>query len=92
MFASDAIFHNIAVGMIIWGVFVFVTLLFSKAEYGRYSKDTGYFINGKLAWFIQELPSLLVPLLMLYYTESPLMSNMCNKILFLCFITHYIHR
>lgn len=92
MYTSEAMFDTVAKGMLVWGVIIFVALQVKEAEYGRYSKDNGYFINGHLGWFIQELPSLAIPVWMMCFTESYLLENTSNRILLFCFIAHYIHR
>ena len=76
--------------MIVMGFTAFLTLLFIDAPYGRYSSAAwGPMINSKVAWFIQEIPALLVPLIYLFsYPES---ANV-NKIMLGFFIIHYVHR
>ena len=92
MFTTEEIFRNTAIGMIVWGVVMFISLQFNHAEYGRYAKDKGYFVNNQIAWFIQELPSLAVPVVLIWLTDCPMLAHTSNRILLFCFGVHYIHR
>lgn len=51
--------------MIVMGIASFVALSFVEACYGKYSSKAGWYfgcrMNGKLAWVLQELPSLAIP-------------------------------
>ena len=50
--------------MVCFGLFNFVTLQFTTAMYGRYSRASwGVLMPARLAWFSQEVPSFVVPLL-----------------------------
>lgn len=54
-------FYFLLVCMFILAAITFASLLFMTAPYGRYArKGWGRELNAKLAWFIQELPSVVV--------------------------------
>lgn len=57
------------------------------APYGRYSKAEGVLVPARTAWVLQELPSALVPLLLVRS-----MTSLANQLLFLAFVGHYLHR
>ena len=51
-------------------------LLFMSHLLGRYSSGRwGYLMNAKLAWCLQELPSLVIPLLFFIFNRKRLFSN-----------------
>ncbi|XP_033739916.1 3-oxo-5-alpha-steroid 4-dehydrogenase 1-like [Pecten maximus] len=65
----------------------------SGASYGRYVRSGyGCYINSRLAWFVWELPSIVIPIVLFVFTNSPRIGETPNRILFGCFMLHYIHR
>ena len=80
--------------------FLFFTVYLHEAPYGRYARQYKWFwgcqINSKIGWFVQELPSLVIPILclLLVNEETSKINNgvTANSILLACFIAHYIHR
>lgn len=80
--------------MICWGFCNFVMLQFTTAPYGRYSRSGwGTMVPAKLAWFLQELPSFIVPLLIvLGRYEDFHRTDIHDKALIGCFLAHYFHR
>lgn len=60
------------------------------AHYGRYTdKSITYFIPARLGWFLQELPSFLVPMFMALTMHG----STHGRMLLLCtFTLHYFHR
>ncbi|XP_072461492.1 3-oxo-5-alpha-steroid 4-dehydrogenase 1 isoform X2 [Notamacropus eugenii] len=63
------------------------------SPYGRHSRAIfGPTMPGKLAWFVQELPCLLVPLYVTTCTPAQRLSHWPNRILLAIFITHYLQR
>lgn len=88
-----SVLNFISYMLLFWGVIVLVSLQFVSAPYGRYSRaGWGVQLNGKLAWFLQEIPSLLVPGVIVLYTDCPKLSEIPNKILLGCFLLHYFQR
>ncbi|XP_038671342.1 3-oxo-5-alpha-steroid 4-dehydrogenase 2-like [Scyliorhinus canicula] len=63
------------------------------ALYGRYraeSSSAKTLIPAKIGWFVQELPSFLVPVLLIYQSGS--LDNLGSKLLLFLFCGHYFHR
>lgn len=76
--------------MVLMGLLSFALLRCIRVPYGRYASSTfGPPVPVRLAWFIQELPSLVVPLY--YVSVHP---DLPTPALFLMglFICHYMHR
>jgi len=77
--------------MIVSGLLVFVVLLIIPAPYGRYSSTSwGFLMDSRYAWFIQELPSLVVPVVL--WLCSAAATKLPNKLLLGAFVVHYFHR
>ncbi|KAL3927554.1 MAG: hypothetical protein SGPRY_002769, partial [Prymnesium sp.] len=68
------------------------------APYGRYAQvrslglGWGPPIDARLAWALQELPALLVPLLLWASTDYPAAGSPANRALLLLFCSHYFNR
>uniref|UniRef100_A0A182Z9Y4 3-oxo-5alpha-steroid 4-dehydrogenase (NADP(+)) n=1 Tax=Biomphalaria glabrata TaxID=6526 RepID=A0A182Z9Y4_BIOGL len=78
---------------IFWGLSVCVLLMSMTAPYGRYSRPGwGILLPGKIAWFIQELPCCVVPLLIYYYADCPKAGVLMNRFSLGLFLFHYFHR
>lgn len=83
----------LALGMLILAPITFFNLVFVKnAPYGRYDDSSTLKINVKLAWFLQELPSFLVPVLLFLYAKVPKADQPINCILLGMFLLHYTQR
>ncbi|XP_013884274.1 3-oxo-5-alpha-steroid 4-dehydrogenase 1 [Austrofundulus limnaeus] len=79
--------------MVFMAVCTFLSLLFQNVPYGRYaSSKYGFPVNVKLAWFVQELPSLLLPLCLMFWESSAKMSQLPNQLLVTMFLCHYFQR
>ncbi|XP_006012612.1 3-oxo-5-alpha-steroid 4-dehydrogenase 1 isoform X1 [Latimeria chalumnae] len=79
--------------LILMGILVFLILQFVNVPYGRFASSSfGFPVNAKLAWFIQEVPSLVVPVYQVFYTVNNRLSHLPNQILVTMFICHYMHR
>ena len=80
--------------MVCWGLSNFVSLQFTTAPYGRYARaGWGVPVPARLAWFLQELPSFLVPLLISLGRYNDFQNlHAHNKVLIGCFLLHYFHR
>lgn len=83
--------------MIVTGVIVVVSLIFLKAEYGRYfssnsTRKYGFAVDARVAWFVQELPAFVVPCLLLLYARKDVFGLTPNMILLSLFLLHYTQR
>ncbi|XP_075682887.1 3-oxo-5-alpha-steroid 4-dehydrogenase 1 [Rhinoderma darwinii] len=76
--------------MVLMAVLSYILLRFIRVPYGRYSSRLfGPPVPVRLAWFLQELPSLAVPV---YYLFVHREVGAPTKVLMGAFICHYIHR
>lgn len=83
-------------------ILVFIQLQFMNAPYGRYpagdwSKSWAWIwrgsINANVAWFLQELPSFIIPVMLAgYYSRTSRITNVANALLLGMFSVHYLHR
>jgi len=69
----------------------------STAHYGRYNsgaKSAGWGapVNAKVAWIVQEAPSMLVPIVLYIVGPNEIKDQLANKILLGLFLFHYINR
>lgn len=94
--------HLSAWSMIACGVAAFVGLQFMAAPYGRFAdsagKMFGFFMNGKLAWLLQEAPAFLLPAFFWFKEANDPSSDDTmrrlspNTVLMGLFLLHYLHR
>jgi protein-S-isoprenylcysteine O-methyltransferase Ste14 len=78
-------------GWVILGLFIFITLQFITAPYGRHSRrDWGPTIPNKLGWIIMEFPSLLV--FVLCFLLGPNQPYPVTWIFFALYVFHYTNR
>ncbi|XP_067906732.1 3-oxo-5-alpha-steroid 4-dehydrogenase 1 [Heterodontus francisci] len=79
--------------MFLIGGCIFIVLRFFDLPYGRYAcRKFGFPVNVKLAWFIQEIPSLAVPFYLVFFSSDIRPLQLPNQLLLGMFICHYIHR
>ncbi|XP_076065394.1 3-oxo-5-alpha-steroid 4-dehydrogenase 1-like isoform X2 [Oratosquilla oratoria] len=77
-------------GLFIYGV---ITILLPKAPYGRYSNSRyGFSIPARLAWFVQECPSFLVPAVLVVWGRKRTYQSITNQISLGMFLMHYFQR
>ncbi|XP_056021182.1 3-oxo-5-alpha-steroid 4-dehydrogenase 1-like isoform X2 [Ostrea edulis] len=87
------VLNFLSCNLLLFGVVVVVILQFLSTPYGRYAREGwGAGVNAKLAWFLQELPAFLVPILLVYWTECPKLEFIPNKLLSGLFLFHYFQR
>ncbi|KAK7898632.1 hypothetical protein WMY93_019485 [Mugilogobius chulae] len=73
--------------------FVTLTLLKENVPYGRYaSSKYGFPVNVKFAWFVQELPAILVPFLLVVSSSATKVFMMPNQLIIAMYFCHYIQR
>uniref|UniRef100_A0A3B3BR38 3-oxo-5-alpha-steroid 4-dehydrogenase n=1 Tax=Oryzias melastigma TaxID=30732 RepID=A0A3B3BR38_ORYME len=78
--------------LIIGGVVLFWRQQRVCALYGRYAPGQGHCWPAGLAWFLQEVPALLTPLLLLLWTEEGSGSGTGTLVLLCTFVLHYSYR
>jgi len=88
---------GIVLGMIALSIPILISLLFVKAPYGRYASGSswlyGFDVNGKLAWILQECPTVIWGIYLILTTPNSLVQqNTANLLLFLYFMFHYVYR
>jgi len=75
-----------------------LTFLGVRASYGRYSSDSylsKVAVPARIAWFLQELPSLIIPIIAIwtvFFNHSPISFGSNNIIILGMFIGHYANR
>ncbi|XP_038078848.1 3-oxo-5-alpha-steroid 4-dehydrogenase 1-like [Patiria miniata] len=88
---EDELLDKLAYCFMFLGAIVSVILQFVGAPYGRYVDSRfGCFVPGKPAWFIQELPSFLVPSVLLIVSGGQ--RGFINNFLISLMIIHYFQR
>uniref|UniRef100_A0A8B9JK13 Steroid-5-alpha-reductase, alpha polypeptide 2a n=1 Tax=Astyanax mexicanus TaxID=7994 RepID=A0A8B9JK13_ASTMX len=92
MLCHDSTIHNLSWGFIIGGFLYLLHQVNNPTPYGRYVElqHPGVMVPAKAAWLIQELPSFLVPVLLMLTTESS--TDLGRYILLWTFILHYFQR
>ncbi len=84
-------FEHIALGLLAYSVLLFPILLFIDAPYGRRDRSGwGPGIPVRLAWLLLELPSLLVPLWVLF--DARRLPGSAGLVLLLLWLAHYLYR
>lgn len=78
--------------LIVVGVLYFLRQMKAHTEYGRYveTATSGVMLPAKVAWFTQELPSVLVPVLLLLTTDTS--PGLGRGVLLWTFCLHYFQR
>ena len=94
--AEENVLYYMAYAMIGAGMAAFTRQILggNAAPYGRYGSDRyGRPVPAKLAWFLQELPSFLIPVLLIFFSEAKHFgSNLANVICLSMMILHYFNR
>ncbi|KAK6183052.1 hypothetical protein SNE40_010604 [Patella caerulea] len=87
------LFQVISLVYIVWAIIIFLSLQFVTAPYGRYSSGSwGFGVNPKFAWVVQEMPSFIIPIYVLFFTDCPKIRSTPNLILSTLFLLHYFQR
>ena len=82
-------YHHVLWAMAFMGLFVFVTLYFVDAGYGKFrSNKWGYSINNKLGWVLMECPAL-IPIA---YTIVALKPSALAILFMSLYALHYVYR
>ncbi|MBO5675767.1 MAG: DUF1295 domain-containing protein [Bacteroidaceae bacterium] len=82
-------YHHVLWAMAFMGLFVFVTLYFVDAGYGKFrSNKWGYSINNRLGWVLMECPAL-IPIA---YTIVALTPSALAILFMSLYALHYVYR
>lgn len=92
MECRDAVVSFLSWALVIGGVAFMLQQMKSHTQYGRYRPAGGRCCPARLAWFLQEVPAFLLPLLLLLFTESGSGSGTRRTLLLCAFMLHYFHR
>uniref|UniRef100_A0A8C0J7X9 Steroid 5 alpha-reductase 1 n=1 Tax=Chelonoidis abingdonii TaxID=106734 RepID=A0A8C0J7X9_CHEAB len=85
--------ESLSYGLVGTGALSALLLRFIRMPYGRYSTPRfGCSVPACLAWTLQELPALLVPLGLSLFSGAARVSEWPNRVLLALFIGHYAHR
>lgn len=92
MQCQELLVQGLSLGMILGGVMHFVCLVKSHAAYGRYvdASTSSVMVSARLAWFLQELPALLVSLLLLLMADGN--QGFKGQLMLWMFCLHYFQR
>ncbi|KAM8841970.1 3-oxo-5-alpha-steroid 4-dehydrogenase 2a [Synchiropus picturatus] len=81
-----------------WALLVLALVLLHRQQripgkYGRYAPAAGRYCPARLGWFLQEVPSFLLPLGLMLLTDAPRNPGTTEAVLLLyAFILHYFQR
>uniref|UniRef100_UPI00398E7ADA 3-oxo-5-alpha-steroid 4-dehydrogenase 1 isoform X2 n=1 Tax=Pristiophorus japonicus TaxID=55135 RepID=UPI00398E7ADA len=90
---SELLLESLSWFMFLMGGCAFLVMRFVNMPYGRFaSRKFGFPVNVKVAWFIQEFPSLAVPVYLVFFSTDIRPLQLSNQLLLGMFICHYIHR
>ncbi len=85
------IFNSLLIFILIVSVLVFIVLFFIPAPYGKFTRrEWGLRINPKVAWFIMELPAVIV-VLVCFFTGNKTTNPVAIMFLSL-WLLHYVQR
>lgn len=72
---------------------MFSVLTVLGSPYGRYSSQwSGRRVSARLAWFLQELPSMVWPLYEFARPAAVRLYSLPNRVLMAMFLIHYVQR
>uniref|UniRef100_A0A672K4N1 Steroid 5-alpha reductase C-terminal domain-containing protein n=1 Tax=Sinocyclocheilus grahami TaxID=75366 RepID=A0A672K4N1_SINGR len=92
MLCQENTIHYCSWTFVVGGVLYLLRQITTHTPYGRYvdTKSPGMMVPAKAGWFIQELPSFLVPVLLFLTTES--LPGIGRHFLLWTFCLHYFQR
>ncbi|XP_038570584.1 3-oxo-5-alpha-steroid 4-dehydrogenase 2a [Micropterus salmoides] len=90
----DSAVSSLSWTLIIGGLVFVLHQRRNPTPYGRYTPAKNRCCPARVAWFLQEVPAFLVPLLLLLLTEAPGSGGhgTVRTLLLCCFMLHYFHR
>ncbi|XP_008428438.1 3-oxo-5-alpha-steroid 4-dehydrogenase 2b isoform X1 [Poecilia reticulata] len=92
MHCYESVVNCLSCGMLLAGLLHLIYHRKAQASYGRHMKPTApaRMVPARVAWFLQEMPALLMPLLLMHLSRQ--YSTMGRAILLKTFCLHYFHR
>ncbi|KAI1894690.1 hypothetical protein AGOR_G00118350 [Albula goreensis] len=91
MLCQDNAMWYLSCGMVIGGVQFFLKQMREHTPYGRYVHPSRrWLVAAKVGWFLQELPSFLVPVFLVFMACAP--SKLGQNLLLWTFCLHYFQR
>ena len=89
--SESELVERMTIGTLIYAFSVLI--LPNPAPYGRYTANESIFsLSPKLAWFIQESPSFLVPLILVIFGKKSSYGSFSNQLCLGMFMIHYLQR
>ncbi|XP_029010484.1 3-oxo-5-alpha-steroid 4-dehydrogenase 2-like isoform X2 [Betta splendens] len=93
MQCQDAAVSALSWALVVGGALYLWHQTRSPAQYGRYASKRSRCCSARLGWFLQELPSFLLPLVLLLRADGTGSRAGTGRTLLLCtFTLHYFHR
>ncbi|XP_078395218.1 3-oxo-5-alpha-steroid 4-dehydrogenase 1 [Cetorhinus maximus] len=90
---NELLMESLSWLMILMGGCSFMVLRSVDLPYGRYASNKwGIQVNVKAAWFIQEIPSLVLPIYLMFFSTDIKPLQLPNQLLLGMFICHYTQR
>ncbi|XP_043993224.1 3-oxo-5-alpha-steroid 4-dehydrogenase 2b isoform X2 [Gambusia affinis] len=92
MHCYESVVNYLSWGMLLAGLLHLINHRKAQASYGRHMKPStpAIMVPARVAWFLQEMPALLMPLLLMHLSRQ--YSTMGRAILLKTFCLHYFHR
>ncbi|XDV15646.1 hypothetical protein PO909_015683 [Leuciscus waleckii] len=92
MLCQENTIHYCSWVFVVGGLLYLLRQMTTHTPYGRYvdTKSPGMMVPARAGWFIQELPSFLVPVLLFLTTES--LPGIGRHLLLWTFCLHYFQR
>lgn len=89
MECREAVVYYMSWGLVVGGGAYLLRQMQNCARYGRYAPTKARCCPARLGWFLQEVPALLVPLLLLLLSAE---TGTGRRLLIGTFMLHYFHR
>lgn len=89
MECREAVVSYLSWGLVVGGGAYLLRQMQNCARYGRYAPTKARCCPARLGWFLQEVPALLVPLLLLLLSAE---TGTGRRLLIGTFMLHYFHR
>ncbi|KAG8544766.1 hypothetical protein GDO81_021888 [Engystomops pustulosus] len=94
MYCNQDLDFYMSTSLSIMGLLFLFRQVREPAKYGKYfekkKKQSGILVPAKWGWFIQELPSFLIPIVVILYNQA--YDSVGSKMLLFMFCGHYFHR